>query len=467
MSNGAERMRRELMIRVVRDFTAGKLEETIDRIPLSIRPKHNQSSRCCIYHDRAVLKYRLMALLGFASENETDENRSLKSYLQEAVAKKEKVKEPPLSVCSAGCSGCPDSRYNVTTNCRGCFARPCVFNCPKGAITVENQHSKIDYTKCIKCGKCEQVCPFNAIIKTTVPCEDACPVGAIRKNADGVAEIDFDRCTFCGKCFNKCPFSAIMERSQLIRILQAIKEGKKVVAMVAPSALMQFPGTVEQLFSAIHKAGFTDVMEVALGAEMTTEHEAAEFAEKMIAKQPIMTTSCCTAYVELVKKHVPEFLDKVSTTPSPMRFAGRIVREKHPDAITVFIGPCIAKRLEAMDAEEIDYVMTFEELGALLAGMNIDIMGQEKWQIERPANATARNYAKSCGVTEAVLREMQEKNPEFSKIGFKLDNKFINGIDKKTVKLLKLYAMGKLPGNFLEVMSCTGGCVGGPCSLIK
>ena len=112
-----------------------------------------------------------------------------------------------------------------------------------------------------------------------------------------------------------------MERSQLIPILQSIKEGHEIVAMVAPSALMQFPGTVEQLFSAIHQAGFTDVMEVALGAELTTEHEAAEFAEKMIAGQKIMTTSCCTAYVELVKRHVPEFFDKVSTTPSPMKFA--------------------------------------------------------------------------------------------------------------------------------------------------
>ena len=200
---------------------------------------------------------------------------------------------------------------------------------------------------------------------------------------------------------------------------------------------------------------------------MTTEHEAAEFAEKMIKGQPIMTTSCCTAYVELVKRHVPEFLDKVSTTPSPMKFAARIVREQNPNALTVFIGPCIAKRWEAENAPEVDYVMTFEELGALLAGLGIDIMKQEPWVLDHPAAPTARNYAKSCGVTDAVLTEMSEKNPEFGKIGFKLDTKFINGIDKKTAKLLKLYAMGKMPGNFLEVMSCGGGCVGGPCSLAR
>ena len=100
MSNGAERMRRELMIRLVRDFNAGTLEETIDHIPLSIRPKNTKSSRCCIYHDRAVLKYRLMALLGFSSEEETDELRPLKSYLQQAIAEKDKKEpKPPLSVC--------------------------------------------------------------------------------------------------------------------------------------------------------------------------------------------------------------------------------------------------------------------------------------------------------------------------------------------------------------------------------
>ncbi len=466
MSNGAERMRRELMIRIVRDFAAGKLEETIDRIPLMIRPKSSSPSRCCIYHDRAVLKYRLMALLGCSCEEETDEQKPLREYLKETSDGTAERPPVPLTVCDAGCSGCPASRYTVTTNCRGCFARPCLFSCPVHAISIVNQHSEIDQSKCIKCGKCQSVCPFNAIIHMTVPCEDACPVGAIHKNKEGVAEINFDKCIFCGKCFSKCPFGAIMERSEMIPVLQAIKAGKKVVALVAPSAQMQFPGTIEQLFSAIAAAGFHDVIEVALGAEMTTEHEAAEFAEKILAGQKLMTTSCCTAYVELVKKHCPQLLDKVSSTPSPMVYAGRIAKEKYPDAVTVFFGPCIAKRYEAVNKPEIDFAMTFEELGALLAGLSIDIMNQKPWPIPRPASTAARNYARSCGVTDAVLKEL-EIEKEFEKIGFKLDTKFINGIDKKTAKVLLLYALGKMPGNFLEVMSCSGGCVGGPCSLIK
>ncbi len=462
MSNGAERLRRELMIRVVREFKKGTLEENIDRMPIAIRPRHSEFSRCCVYHDRAVLKYRLMALLGCDCRREDeDETKPLHEYLEEMRANPDRP-ERPLTVCAAGCDGCPESRINITTNCRGCFARPCVFSCPKGAIHVEDQHAVVDYSKCIKCGKCLQVCPFNAIIKTKVPCEDACPVGAIRKNEFGVADIDFDKCIYCGKCYSKCPFSAIMERSELLRVLEALKAGKKLVALVAPSAQFQFPGGIGKLFSAIAAVGFTDVIEVALGAEMTTENEAKEFVERMKKGEKLMTTSCCTAYVELVKRHVPQLLDKVSDTPSPMRYAGRIAREKHPDALNVFIGPCIAKRLEAARSEEIDMAMTFEELGALLAGWGVDIMSQPEWPIPRPAIVTARNFAKSCGVTEAVLAELLGESDDI-----KLDGKFFNGIDAKSAKLLALYAAGKLPGNFLEVMSCEGGCVGGPCSLIK
>lgn len=461
MGNGAEYIRRELMIRLVRAFDDESLHAELDQIPIRLRPRGVNSSRCCIYHDRAVLKYRLMALLGFASENETDEARLLASYLDEALSDPKPAGEPPLTVCAAGCSGCPDSSYIVTGNCRGCFARPCMYNCPKGAISVVNQMSRIDYSKCVKCGKCMAVCPFNAIVKTTVPCEESCPVGAIRKNEHHTAEIDFEKCISCGKCFSKCPFSAIMERSHMLKVLQVLKySGKKVVAMVAPSAEPQFPGTIEQLFTAISKLGFSDVVEVALGAEMTTEHEAAEFCEKMKEGQPLMTTSCCTAYVELVKRHLPEFLKFVSTTPSPMLFTARMVREADPEAITVFIGPCIAKRLEAAKSKEVDYVLTFEELGTMLAGRSIDVIAQEPWKLPRPASVTARNYARSCGVTQAVLTELMQDDPNF-----KLDSKFINGIDKKTLGMLKLYAMGKLPANFLEVMACPGGCVNGPCSL--
>lgn len=470
MLNGAIYIRRELLIRLVRAFDDGTLREELDHIPVKLRPKDMQSSRCCIYHDRAVLKYRLMALLGVCPEDEEDEAKTLASYFDDMVerigatldgqAEKVRSVQPPLSVCGSACSGCPDAKIVSTSNCRGCFSRPCTFTCPKKAITVVNGQSVIDSAKCIKCGKCITACPYHAIVKTTVPCEEACPVNAIRKNEQGVAEIDFEKCIYCGKCFTACPFSAVMERSQLLEVLMAMKRGEKLVAMVAPAADRQFPGKIEQLLAACVQAGFKDVMEVALGAELTTEHETKEFVERFEADpKALMTTSCCPAYVNLVKRHLPTFLPHVSTTPSPMVYAKGLVKEKDPTAKTVFIGPCVAKRGEGVE-KGVDYVLSFEELGAIFAGRKIDVMLCPPWKTERPAAATARNFARSCGVTEAVLAEATSKIPDF-----KLCSKQINGIDKKTAAVLKIHAMGKMPENFIEVMACPGGCVNGPCSL--
>ena len=460
--NNAERTRRELMIRVIKDFKAGTLAEDIDRIPIELRPRNENAIRCCVYKDRAMLKYRLMALLGFGMEEETDESRQLKDYLADARAGKNNP-EPVLSVCTVGCDGCVDSHVQVSNACVGCFARPCMAACPRQAITVVNQRSTIDRSKCIDCGKCMAVCPYHAIIRNPLPCEDACPVGAIGKGEDGLVKIDFNTCIYCGKCFRSCPFSTIMERSSLINILDVMESGRPVVAMVAPSVTNQFPGTLEQLFTALRMAGFSAIMEVALGAELTTEHEAEEFFERMARGDRLMTSSCCPAWVEAAKRHIPDIVPMVSSTPSPMAYAGQLARKEHPDAVTVFIGPCIAKRREAQSDPNVDYVMTFEELGALLAAMEIDVISLEPAKLDKPATSFARNFARSCGVSEAILQEIGAGSPDRPKI----DGKFINGLDRKSVNLLKLYAKGKLPGNFVEVMACTGGCIGGPCSLAR
>ena len=117
MNNGVVRMRRELMIRLIRSFLAGTIEKDIDRIPYEIRPKGMDSVRCCIYKDRAIIKYRLMALLGASYEAETDESKTLKEYLNDALAEKKRP-DKPITACGAGCSGCPDRKYFVTDNCR-------------------------------------------------------------------------------------------------------------------------------------------------------------------------------------------------------------------------------------------------------------------------------------------------------------------------------------------------------------
>ena len=116
MLNAAQMIRRELLIRIVRAFDEGSLRDELDRIPIRLRPKNSPSSRCCVYHDRAVIKYRLMALLGFSADDETDEAKTLKEYLDEVldadrtVAHDEGMEKPqlqPLTVCGPACSGCP------------------------------------------------------------------------------------------------------------------------------------------------------------------------------------------------------------------------------------------------------------------------------------------------------------------------------------------------------------------------
>ncbi|MBR4517978.1 MAG: monomeric [Victivallales bacterium] len=473
MIDNSIHLRRELMIRFIRAFHNGVLEKELDQIPIKMRPKDGVSSRCCIYHDRAVIKYHLMNLLGVSCNEETDEAKLLAEYYREKAERQSASQAPassdsegnpcqhPLSVCEAACSECPGSRVVVTGNCRGCFSRPCMYACPQKAISVVDQKSTIDEDLCIKCGKCISACPFHAIVKTTVPCEEACPTSAIHKDDQGHTTIDYSKCIACGNCLAKCPFSAIMEKSQVLDVLLALKAGEKLVAVIAPSAAAQLPGTIEQLFTAVSRLGFYDVMEVALGAEETSRHEAAEFKERMAKGEKLMTTSCCSAYVEMVRKLLPSFLPHVSSTPSPMMFTAEIARREIPDCKVVFIGPCVAKRIEAQ-RKGVDFVLNFEELGAMLAGQGIDVISCEPWKLTRPAIPSARNYCRSCGVTKAVLEEAGDL-PE----GFQLDAKFIDGIDHKTLAMLKLYEAGKLPANFLEVMSCPGGCVNGPCSLRK
>lgn len=460
--NNAVRIKNELMIRTIRGFVDGNLREIIDRIPVEMRPRELPAMRCCVYKDRAVLKYRLMALLGFGVEDESDESKTLAAYVDDALTRTA-PDENILSVLDVACYGCVQSQYLVTNACRGCFARPCVFNCPKQAIEVRDGQAKIDQRKCIDCGKCTQVCPYHAVIRVPIPCEEACPVNAIRKHPDGKEYIDFEACISCGKCLRACPFGAVLERSQVIDVLREIKAGKKVVAMVAPAVVGQFAGSLEQIAEALQLAGFDHMEEVARGAELTTEHETEEFFERMARGDKLMTSSCCPAYTEAVKRHVPALQPFVSSTPTPMSFIAREVKKENPDYVTVFIGPCVAKRKEALKDGNVDWVMTFEELGALFVALEIDVASLPGVKLTRKVGGHARGFATSCGVTAAILNEAAGQCPDQEVP--ELDSKFINGLDRKSMKLLQMYGMGKLPGNFLEVMACEGGCVGGPCRL--
>lgn len=458
-TNNVMIVRHKLLATMVEKWKADKLCSDIDRLPLELSPKKSEVlGRCCVHKERAVWKYKMFPLLGFDMSDEKDELTPLSEYARMAINGEREPKDNIMCVVDEACSSCVKTSYEITDLCRGCVARSCSVNCPKGAIThsVKN-HGKavIDHELCISCGKCYQSCPYHAIVYIPVPCEEACPVKAISKDEYGVEHIDETKCIYCGRCLNACPFGAIFEISQVFDILNNIWDGQPVVAMVAPAILGQFKTTKEKLYGAIKAIGFDAVVEVAEGAMITTETEAHELKEKLEEGQPFMTTSCCPSYIELVKKHIPEMKPFVSSTGSPMYYTSQIIKEKYPNAKQVFIGPCIAKRKEAKGNPLVDYVMTFEELGSVLTGYGIDIENAEPYAPQVLSVKEAHAFGQTGGVAESVRQYLNEE-VDFVKIA---------GMDKKTVALVKAYAKTKkAPAKFLEMMVCPEGCITGPCT---
>ena len=129
----------------------------------------------------------------------------------------------------------------VSDLCQGCLAHPCMEVCPKNAIVWESGRSTIDQDKCIKCGRCVDVCPYHAIVKTERPCSSACGMGAIHSDTLGRAEIDYSKCVSCGQCLVNCPFGAIADKGQIYQLIQSFNRGDRVYALVAPAFINQFP----------------------------------------------------------------------------------------------------------------------------------------------------------------------------------------------------------------------------------
>lgn len=453
-------IRRELIVNVARRFLDGTLAKTIDQIPVELKPKtfHGQRLRCCIPMERAILRYRLMALLGFSIEDETDELRTLGDYAQEALARKGRDRRF-LTVIDEACSACVKGKYFVTNACQGCMAQACLLNCPRNAIAIVNGHSVINEATCINCGRCQDLCPYHAILRIPVPCEEACPVAAITRGESGKQIIDHDRCISCGNCLETCPFGAVVEPSELIPALKAIAGPTPCVALFAPALGGQFDATLDQVAGALLALGFDHVVEVAAGADRTTQAEGDELVERLEGGAPFMTTSCCPAYTALVDRHMPDLRPFVSHTPSPMHFAAEEAAARFPGALRMFISPCVAKRREGLEDPLVDFVLTFEELGGALVAKGVDVGACESAPAAAQGSGAGRGYAVSSGVKDAVLRSVGDRA--------EVKPDLISGLGKDGLRRLKAYLAGKGPGNFVEAMSCEGGCVNGPCVLVE
>ncbi len=461
-------VRHRLLTELVKLWKEESLEEKINRLPIELSPKGSKHpGRCCIHKERAVWRYKSLPLLGLDMTDETDEMTPLSEYVRLALGRKDSndVKNNIMCVIDEACSSCVHTNYEVTSLCRGCVARSCIHNCPKGAVHIDSEtgKAKIDHDKCISCGICHKSCPYHAIVYIPVPCEEACPVKAISKDESGIEHIDESKCIYCGKCMNACPFGAIFEISQAFDVLNAIKRGEKVIAIVAPSILGQFDAAPENVYGAFRLIGFDRVVEVAQGAMETVRNEAGELLEKLEEGQPFMTTSCCPAYIELAEKHIPEIKPFISSTESPMYYTAKIVKEQHPDARVVFVGPCVAKRKEARRHNLVDYVMTFEEIASIFDAYDLQIPQAEPQMPSFVSVREAHGFAAAGGVAGAVksyLKLDEERLKEINDIS-------IANLDKRNIALLSSYAkMKRAPGKFIEVMACEGGCITGPSSAI-
>jgi [FeFe] hydrogenase (group B1/B3) len=449
-------LRRSVMVEVARIYFEDKLLEEVDRIPRNMIQRNAVPNRCCIEKDREIIRQRVISALGFGLEDEEEIDIKLLSDFAKESLTRTKIESPILTFIAEGCNACVRVNYYVTEVCHNCVAKPCIVNCPRGAISSDERKANIAPKKCVNCGLCMKVCPYHAIVYVPVPCEESCPTGAISKDENGKESIDYTKCIFCGKCIKACPFGAITEKSQIIDVITALK-ADNAVALLAPAIIGQFPGTLEQILGAVKLLGFSHVVEVAKGADITVETEATELQERLEKGDHVMGTSCCPAYIEAVKKHAKNFEKFVSHAKTPMAYTAEIARKEYPGKKIVFIGPCVAKRHEGLSNSDVDFVLTFEELGALFIGKKIDTASCSEGSFDiKSERAESKNFPVSQGVAGAVKKCLEDSGSTFE-----LKAAYINGLSKKTIKLLDIYA-NKCPGNLLEIMSCEGGCIGGP-----
>ncbi|WP_288961376.1 monomeric [FeFe] hydrogenase, partial [uncultured Peptoniphilus sp.] len=332
--------------------------------------------------------------------------------------------------------------------------------CPVNAISMGKDRTIIDKDKCVRCGRCKEACPYSAIVKYERPCAAACGVDAISSDEYGRAEIDHDKCVACGRCIAECPFGAISDKTQIYQLIKAIKSGKKVYGAIAPSYIGQFGAntSAKQIIEAIKQLGFEDVLEVALGADLTTLHEAKEYLERVPEDIPFMGTSCCFSWTLMIRNEFPEFFEQVSDSGSPMRYTANHIKAKDPDAVVVFIGPCTSKKLEALDTKvksDVDFVITFEELMGMFVAKNIEPSEIKVEESVDDGSALGRGYPIAGGVAESVKVVAEKLSPD--------KDIHIQGAHTlaECKKMLKIAKAGKLDGYLLEGMACPGGCVAG------
>lgn len=412
-------------------------ETTVLDIPGIIVPGKIPTMRCCVYKERAIVTERVKLAMGGDKSNPN-----------------------VIEVIDIACDECPAAGYEVTNSCRGCLAHRCEDACKRGAISFDHNHvAHIDKSKCVECGACAKVCPYTAIVNRKRPCQNACKIKAISINEDNAASIDNDKCIACGACVYQCPFGAINDKSFILDVIDLIKRSEgnskyKMYAVVAPSISSQFTyAKLGQVITGLKKMGFHTVIEAALGADMVAYEESKELAEK-----GFLTSSCCPAFVDYIRKSFPELAPYISHNLSPMATISKYIKDTDSESRIVFIGPCTAKKAEVLQESVSPYVdaaITFEELQALFDSIDLEITELEEGVLDN-ASYFGRIFARCGGLADAVAQGLKERGIT----DFELKPVSCDGIEACRAALLKK-SKNVLDANFIEGMACIGGCIGG------
>lgn len=299
-------------------------------------------------------------------------------------------------------------------------------------------------------------------------CAKVCPFHAIHPGEAGEIKIDEKLCAGCSYCIQECRAKKLTNSRDIIAVLRAVRSHKGLVyALVAPAFLGQFSSEVTpgKLRNALKQIGFDGMIEVALFADILTLKEALEFDENIKTEQDYQLTSCCCpVWISLIRKIYHELVPHVPPAVSPMIASGRAIKVLHPNALTVFIGPCLAKKAEAREkdiADAVDFVLTFQEVQEIFDLMEIHPEEMEESEKDH-SSRSGRIYAHTGGVSEAVSDTLERLNPHRE---IWIRTKQADGVPACRAMINDLIS-GKTDANFFEGMGCVGGCVGGPRALI-
>ena len=280
--------------------------------------------------------------------------------------------------------------------------------------------------------------------KNCYKCIRHCPVKSIRFSGNQ-AHIIGNECILCGQCFVVCPqdAKAIVDETEKVKVL--IQSGSPVYVSLAPSFIANYDGVgIEAMQDALCKLGFAGVEETAIGATMVkTEYERMLHEEH----RDIVISSCCHSVNLLIQKYFPKELQYLADVLSPMQTHCRDIKKRFPDAKTVFIGPCVAKKDEADYYEGIvDAVLTFEELTRWLEAEHIEL----KKKSDENDNSRARFFPTTGG----ILKTMAQNEPGYTYLA-------IDGVEN-CIAALRDIENGNLHHCFVEMSACVGSCIGGP-----